>query len=270
MILSHTKRHVTNHILLTMLVVAVASSCSVKEDRSDCPCILSVIFPEGTKSASFESSTMSILTDGSEDQYTFHLDTDLEIREHIVPRGFTSLSVISSNENGVLGFDVVTFPEGCECDRIYAHSSLVDCTGETASDTVHLHKQFAIISLEITGSSAIEELSVIVDGSYNSLGLFNLSPIPGRYRCHARVTGSRYYEVLVPRQKKGELMLYVYDLSESMELASVNLEAILESAHFDWSKMDIDDIKLTLDMESSDVCIFIEKWAQGSAIDEVI
>lgn len=256
-------------LIPAILVIALCSSCSIKEDRSDCPCRLSLIFPDGTKNGINYSQTLSIRTSVDQNQYTFHSIGKVEIKEHIVPRGFTSVSVVSGVEEGSLGVTSVTSPSGRECDRLFAYSSLVDCRSEVVSDTVRLHKQYCALGIELAGSSPLDNVSVVVSASYNSMDIYTLSPTKGEYGCLARKLSSDSYEVLIPRQGKGDFVLTILDSADSSVITTFDMNPILEAAHFDWHKDDIDDIKLTLDIESSEISLIIEEWRPGTPIVEI-
>ena len=106
-------------ILIGLLGLGALASCSVKEDRSDCPCWLTV---EADKAISLSAWF------GSHQILDNHPGG---LVEHTVPRGLVEI-VASHGEFKVM--------EGHQMDSLFAQRALVDTDGETAGYTVHLHK----------------------------------------------------------------------------------------------------------------------------------
>ena len=115
-------------IILGILGLVALGSCSVKEDRSDCPCWLTVRASYPNELVSAWYGTQPIFQDEDGQQV-----------DRKVPRG--DVDVVASRGR-------FTVPLGEQMAELFASVSHVDTRAEELEVIPHLHKQFATVYLE--------------------------------------------------------------------------------------------------------------------------
>ena len=240
-------------IILTaaLCITASISSCSVKEDRSACPCILD-IWPGNAYGRTDELLLSGWNGNGTLVYRTECLEDDMDpFWETPVSRSIITCSAVGlegTDEDLRLTGHEVNVPDGEDFQPVWAHVSRdVDCTGETAEDQVNLHKQHAWLHMRTNRSEWTDErIAVRVIGTVSGMDLLDLSPVDGPFSCDARVDGDGNYLVCLPRQKDTSLALEVF-LGGSL-FAVIPLGEIIEQTGYDWASTDLEDIWLELSL----------------------
>lgn len=229
-------RRVRCFAMLSMTVIL--ASCSVKEDRSDCPCWLTVRADE-TASLSAWYGSYRILEDrkGGMEDYT-------------VPRGIVEL-VASEGR--------FTVPEGEQMDSLFAQRVQLNTNAEFATHTVRLNKNFTTVTVELKdtddGRAGYE---LIVDGSVNGVDLRTLAPTPGPFHFKAEAAPEKGFRFRVPRQKDDFLQA---DLcSEGAIVETIPVGELIAKTGFDWNKEDLGDVHILADLPAHSFTITVMEW----------
>ena len=160
-------------------MIALAS-CSVKEDRTDCPCWLTV-------RASYPNEAVSAW-------YGTHMLFDGLMGQQVdrqVPRG--EVAVLASCGS-------FTVHVGEQMDELFASIVRVNTQGETAEVTPKLNKQFARVHLEFKESDEGRvEHTLVVEGNVKGSDIRTLQPVTGPFRCTPTASSGRGYEVNIRR-----------------------------------------------------------------------
>lgn len=227
-------------IILGILGLVALGSCSVKEDRSDCPCWLTVraSFPNEKVSAWY--GTRPIF----EDQDGQQVDRQ-------VPRGI--VDVVVSRGNFIAR-------EGHQMDELFASLTKVDTQCEEAEIAPSLNKQFARVSLAFEGSDdGRVERMMLVQGNVKGTDKHTLQPLEGTFHCTPDEPIEGGYEVRVPRQKDDSLTLLQYD-SDGKELDPIPLGYLIKKAGFDWTQENLGDVSILANMPEMTFQITVTDW----------
>ena len=153
-----------------LTAVAIAASCSMKEDRALCPCHLAVDLEE----ASDDAGVKLFLFAGTELISSAEVGPE-DIRkpyEEDVPRQEICIAGLQGLASNVIEGRNVIIRTGSQADRIHLHSDYADCTGDRAFVRAGFHKNWA--SLEICavnyGSDA-GRMEFIVTGDASQVDL---------------------------------------------------------------------------------------------------
>ena len=230
-------------IVLCALVMAVASglsSCSVKEDRSACPCRLVMDF-DGTDTLAVPVVRLLL-----SDNLSFSLAETLAACDfmpeyHIdVPRNDVYVNVYAGVE-GLLGGDMgINIPYGQECPRIYMYSEVIDARCETARARVEMHKNHCVMSITLRKR---DELQYGLRLSGNVCGyLPDGSPARGDFSYTPDADESGAYVAVLPRQIDSSLMLEVNDGTGVLKTFALG-EYILAGG-YDWTAEDLEDVEV--------------------------
>ncbi len=259
------------HSALWLLpALLIMSSCSVKEDRSPCPCWLTVISSDMPRVSG--KAALTLWSGGSgivSEDISGGEDSPVE-REYTVPRGTVTISVRSGLLSGWESEGRVVFADGQQADTLWAHASAVDCRGEEARDTVRMRRQFARVTLRPReGSwSASGVRSMAVSTSCGGLDLRTLGPLDGGWGMPLSIADDTEAVFFVPRLLPEGRFTLLTDIGGGTE--ERDLQAVLRQTGYDWGKADLDDITLTLDGSLCVVEVTVEPWKGGYGYDEHI
>lgn len=244
-------------ILLLLLSLPLLFSCSVKEDRGDCPCLLYVHsetdIPEG-------DVLVSIVQNGKVvNQGTM---TRAELQEgsrcFSVPRAVSVVTLISGISAMVpLGERTLLQREGNECDEIWSFSEYVDVRGDEYHHYGLPHKNFARLSIAFAGE--MKDADITVSGTTNGYDILDTSPLKGNSLSPLRPSArDREFVVRLPRQIDNSLILRVVAPDSEARLIAVG--EMIRQMGYNWEEEDLLDIRLTVDLGSSSVRIGISDW----------
>lgn len=230
-------RRIRCFAMLSMTILL--ASCSVKEDRSDCPCWLTV---EADKAVSLSAWF------GSHQILDNHPGG---LVEHTVPRGLVEI-VASHGEFKVM--------EGHQMDSLFAQRALVDTDGETAGYTVHLHKNFATVELDFKEEDdGRTDYDLLATGTVSGADIRTLEPVEGPFICVPKpVLDGRGYSFRVPRQKDNSLALALY--SEGKLVETIDLGYLIAKSGFDWKSESLGDVSILCDLPAHTFTITIKEW----------
>lgn len=245
-------------------------SCSIKEDRTDCPCWLTV----NLENTSLEHPDMT-----HKDVTIAMWSPDLIRRERVtvadygeerpyersVPKGLVSLSAYAGRTKMVTQARKLIVSKGSQCDSIYAYSNLVDCTEEYASDDAVLHKEFATLLITMAcNPDEQNSFGIRVRGNVNGFDTVDMSPLPGDFEFMSFGDGdlNNRFAVRVPRQQDSSLKLDVLGW-EGVE-NTIDIGRYIEECGYSWDAPDLDDIRIDIEHASIIGQLQILPWEEES------
>ena len=214
-------------------------SCSVKEDRSDCPCWITVTARETTSLSAWYGSQIIL------DNHSGGLV------DHMAPRGI--VDIVASEGN-------FTAPEGEQMGELFAQLQHLDTDGEFASTGIELKKQFATVSLDFKdGDDGRIGYDLIVVGNVSGADIHTLAPVEGVFRCvPIPITDGRGYAFRSPRQKDESLTLLLQ--SEGDTVDTLPLGELIRKAGFDWKRESLGDVAILCDIPARTFTITVMEW----------
>lgn len=251
------------NIFLVLLPILV--SCSVKEDRDECPCWLQIDLSTCSHFAdriSLKGWTTSSPVFGvqvlSDDFSSNH--------EEAVPRTMVSYCASSGlDDNHSSGMSVL-IPEGGQSDRLYAYRADIQAYGETVYDKVSLHKQYAAVAVKIGDDDS--GYTVKVKSRWNGLDLIFLKPMPGSFEFIPEKNEEKVWYFRLPRQGDDTLVMEITDASGYTY--PYELGNLIRESGFDWSAEDLDDIMIGVDYHTGQMTIEVIPWEDSLIYDEII
>jgi len=259
--------------LAAVILILMAASCSVKEDRIDCPCFLTLDFsevPDAMKSSGVwvnivhEDGTCLLQESISKEMYKFPEQYIAEVR-----KGNVSVSAAYGKIRSRVSSDnrILTLESGQEADSLFAHTRYVDCRGESAIDSVRLHKQWCNMTIRLQGTEFWTSYAFEVDSGWNGINLSDLSAVSGNFECIPRRTSADSYEIRLPRQGDNDMSLLVLDDHGDGTRGDVIYEypigQMINSSGYNWYNLDLDDLIITIDYARSEVTVEICPWSSG-------
>ena len=277
---------------LAILYLISFASCSVKEIRHGCPCILSIDLTDIPK----ENRNIMLLVNNAAERYDSYINpmeddsgivriaVDKGTNHIICAQGLTSARVYDGRN--------VIIPLGEESSPISLSTDEVECKGESQYYKPVLHKEWAKLTICYDlGSLSEYPYLFIIDGNIRGIDLRTGKSLYGNFSCVAtesaattqqNTTGQSLYgkfnceakaspdtkkeaSVSLPRQdtKKPGLRLSLVSKEDYSVWKEYDLSKIIVDTGFDWEKTDLDDIKIHLDYSGLLSGITVIDWQTG-------
>ena len=224
--------------MIGILGLVALVSCSIKEDRSDCPCYLTVD-AERVISVDGWFGTKSL----------FNVIGGFVDRQ--VPRGI--VDIVASHGR----FSV---PEGQQMDSLFAKRIPVDTDGESAYARVTLCKNFATIELDFKDEDdGRTDYDLLATGTISGVDARSLNPEEGSFSFVPEPnTDGRGYAFRVPRQKDETLKLLLSKDGNIVE--TIDLGHLVAKTGFDWKAESLGDIAILCDLPAHTFTITVKDW----------
>ena len=212
-------------------------SCSIKEDRSDCPCWLTVE-ADNTVSVNGWFGTRSL----------FKVNGGFIDKK--VPRGLVDV---------VANIGSFSAPEGQQMDSLFARRIPVDTDGESAYARVTLCKNFATIELDFKDEDdGRTDYDLLATGTISGVDVRSLNPVEGPFSFIPEPkTDGRGYAFRVPRQKDESLRLELSYNGSPVE--TIDLGYLIAKTGFDWKAESLGDIAILCDLPAHTFTITVKE-----------
>ena len=274
-----------NRILFVMWMAGILllSSCSVKEDRSGCPCWMTVDLSKVAKSRQHIAESVVLRLRGNSDevdysyQVTEAVKPDVGALEYEVPRGSVGVSAVAlGNEipgqagyDGIVGYDgdEIRIPVGEQMDSLYGFFRMFYTRCESVLCDVELHKEFCTVSFTLGDDGYVSPYDLEVWGNVAGVSAWDLMPLEGDFR-FAPSLEDGVYRVRVPRQVDNSSELVMLEDSEIVD--RLPLGEYIARSGYDWAAEDLADVHIALDMEKQQVMITVSGWDGVVVMDIVI
>lgn len=224
--------------MMGILGLVALVSCSVKEDRGDCPCYLTVD-AERVVSVDGWFGTKSL----------FNVNGGFVDRQ--VPRGVVDI---------VASYGRFSVPEGQQMDSLFARRIPVDTDGESAYARVTLCKNFTTIELDFKDEDdGRTDYDLLATGTISGLDARSLNPMEGSFSFVPELnTDGRGYAFRVPRQKDETLKLLLSKDGNIVE--TIDLGHLIAKTGFDWKAESLGDIAILCDLPAHTFTITVKEW----------
>lgn len=259
-------------VLLSFISFISLISCSVKEDRSGCPFVLTIDLREALKKAPSELLPFRISLYGGD--ICTEVLTDSAFWQCSLPRDSLSVRVAAVEDSGALTEGGLKIAEGNDCPSIYWSIDKIESPGESVTIVPHLKKDFCRLSVSFIGSPP-GTLPYDVRFLGNICGYdSSTKPSPGPFCFTCRETGPgtsgghASCVVKLPRQKDGSLKMDI--LSGDTILRSFAIGHYMESCGYDWTSEDLEDLELEINFAATTITLRTAAWTVVSYFEVMI
>ena len=243
--------------LLRILVpLLLLSSCSIKENRAECPCALTLELT----GLPVRPVVLGVAGEGYSFTEVIHADTVIVLP---VPKGELAVSAVG----GALaeGDGSVRIPPGEEAPPLYLFHADVSTAAEQVILPVTLHKQYCTLELLFKGPPGYgPPFEVAVEGFYGGWQPDG-SPLTGAFS-RRLLPGSDGRAVLrLPRQGDDSLLMHIV-FSDKI-VRTFALGSFIAASGYDWSAPDLDDLTLHVDISLTAVTVSTDLWSRTEEIE---
>lgn len=227
---------------------AMASCTAIKENRTQCPCALTV---EVSGLPAWPLS-LSLSGNGFREERQVERDTTLLI---MVPKSGVQLLALSgaSLPQG----DAIRIPPGFDCPPLYLQTEWIETPGDSARVKVQLHKHFCTLSLSFDGPPGWgEPYWAEVRGSVEGLSLEG-DPLEGGFICRLDSGNS----IRLPRQAPDEELWLDIAMPDRI-VRSFALGNYMQDAGYDWTAPDLEDLPLQVRLSVTALTLRTGHWTR--------
>lgn len=253
-------------VLMCLLLLSAAVSCSVKEDRSVCPCRLRLDF-SGTDTSAVPGISL-LLSDSGRYRCKEELPASDFMPEYMVevPRTDIFVNVFAGNDLKVDPDKGLTIPVGSQCPLLNSCHLMADASGEESYARVELYKNHCVMSITVRKNDALK-YGLCVKGNICGYGIDG-TLLEGDFLYEPDQGADGAYMVVLPRQKDASLKLEVDDGTDVLKTFA--LGEYVASCGYDWNDKDLKDIEVTIDWAQTKIMLAVKGWDQVKEYEIVI
>ena len=234
------------------LALEVASCSLVREDRTDCPCELTV---EILGQPSYPVS-LSLTGEGFREEWEIPRDTVLRLSAPSPGVQLLALAGAPPPQG-----QAVRIPEGSDCPPLYLHTEWVETVKDSARVAVHLEKHFCTLSLLVEAPPGDgDPLQADVRGCVEGLTLEGES-LKGPFSCRLAPGES----IRLPRQAPQEELWLDISMPEGV-VRSFALGNYMLEAGYDWTAPSLQDLSLELNLSVTHLTFRNDHWTTSIPI----
>lgn len=253
-------------IISFAIALSVIGSCSIFENRDNCPCYVKVLssnIPTDCEQVSayfLESGNMTSKSDIPAEMIRTGYDIEMERKEINEMMLWCDTSVFAFPDFSVGDCHIVA-PEGKDFPSVFMarenFSTMCDAT------TLHavFHKRFARINVIFCTEITVEEAIICSDASGYTL---SGEPIASKTKYNAQVEECEEgmeFSVNVPQQTSDGMLISLLYRGESV--CVIPAGDILRKHGYDWKAADLSDIRLKINASDISVSIITAQWEDG-------
>lgn len=246
--------------------VMLIISCSVKEDRRECPCRLMLDMEDVDTSVVRYAELVVTASDG------FCIRDTLNVQEMSkryvvdVERGVVGVGVYCGAGGKVDDKGRLSIDYGDDCPPVYMYSSFVLADGESTVQSVRMRKNHCLMTIQVQSEKDFPfrlEAKGKVDG-YEPGG----KPSVGEFMYAMSAAEDGTFQIALPRQTDDSLVLEVHD--ETGILRSFALGQYVTASGYDWREEDLKDLTVSLNYALTRIVISVSGWTDEYVFDVVI
>ena len=241
-------------------ILLFLASCTVKEDRSPCPCLLQLDVDGCRKFGETLGLRVWNISELLSENIDIEKVTDFVERD--IPKGDVVVGAFTGLSSSTLEGRSVVIPKGCQSDSLYAYREDLAAYDEYVRSKVVLHKQFATLHLFFKDESGLlsGELETELSSDTGGLSLEDLSPIEGEFCIRPEIV-EREAQLRLPRQRNERLEMTLFIDGETVE--SYDLGRMISTTGYDWNEPDLKDIEMVIDLAEAVISLRISGWDEG-------
>ena len=246
----------SDRLLRLFLPALLLASCSVKEDRSACPCALTL----DLSGLPVQPVVLVVTGEGYAHTEVVHADTVLTLP---VPKGDLAVSAVG----GALadGDGSVRIPVGEEAPPLYLFYADVPAQAEQVTVPVVLRKQFCTLELAFSGPPGYgPPFEVEVEGSVDGW-LRDGSPAPGLVSRRLLPGDDGRAVLRLPRQGDDSLLMHI--VFSDRIVRTFALGSYIAASGYDWTAPNLGNLTLHVDISVTSVTLSTDCWSRTEGVD---
>lgn len=244
------------------MFAALAASCSVMEDRTQCPCYVSVRTQTDKEClVSFFSAEGELLA--ARNMTSEELCTGENVTK--IRKGDFYVSVLKNKgDMSLVGSRAVHCARGQQSEAIFADSKKEYVMEDQVMVDCLLKKQHTVVTVHFNSTTETGfPFRIMVSGSGSGLDLVSLESSKGEFTAEPQVDDTRTTSFRLPRQTGSEPIFIIFlDNESGEEKARFDLNDYVRKTGYDWNADSLSDIDITVDYNRMVIIINVEPWGE--------
>lgn len=252
-------------LIAHLIALILLSGCSVKEDRTACPCLLTLDFSQ-TDTLKIPSVQICVDDGTVTDEYSLEASEFMPETTFLVSKGVMDINIHSGLDGRTELKGGIKIPYGEDAPSLYSFSSKVDASGESVRENVRFHKNHCRLKLFFK-NSLNNGFALCLKGNVSGYELSGM-PVEGAFSYEMPIAEDGSYQAVLPRQKDSSLMLEIDDGTEVLKRFA--LGEYLVGGGYDWTEDDLEDVKVVIDWSMTAVTLVVQGWDWAREYEIVI
>lgn len=260
-----------------LMVVFSIVCCSIKENRSECPCLLILDLSDnsGIGADIWVSSGNDFLYHDKVGPEDIQKPYVIEVPKSRINLNVYSLGQNTSGDIGMSGYTDANYigqdasfkiPYGEDCPPVHMFCKIIEIDSEVHKETVSLNKNYCRINLKVVAKTEYPEI-ISMNGKICGYGNDG-QPKEGDFYFEPEIDSEGYCSICVPRQQDGSLRLSVSN--EKGVLRDFSVGEYIIASGYDWSAENLEDIEMVIDYASISIVFTVFGWENTFSTEVII
>ncbi len=244
-----------------LLTAILAVGCSVFEDRTPCPGVMTVDIGDIRSKMGSGLLRFDLLSaEGTKSVSRLVAVEKADTLQFVLPKAGYIVCAAAGQENTQFTSDGKIYgASGIEADTVFAFSDRVTVSGELTEYDAKFHKNFATVKVINAFASDPEDpfagMTLTVRSRYGGLDYRRMEASANEFVC--RVKADAGYIFRMPRQGDESMIL---SIETPMIIHNVPVGKYLKDMGYDFGAQDMEDVTVGVDLVAMTVRITIEDW----------
>ena len=254
--------------LLPFVLLPGLLSCSVKEDRAECPVNVTVLTDRFMQQGMNEGM-ISFAADELINRETISFLSYVRGGyEQACPRNYARAAVLAGVENSRVEDEELFVNPGCQAGRVWAFGTSFSADQDEYVVDAIPHKQYCLVKFLFDGSPTAPEgypwrFRLVAECA--GMDIYSLAPLPGTYNPAIGPNAVGEWLCILPRQRSNNMQLEVFRPFEDSETEGpteyvIDLGKAFEKLGYDWTAEDLKDIEVKVGFVNAEMSLTIEDW----------
>ena len=240
--------------------------CSVKEVREDCPVYVTVLterFIQNGQSGGIVSFHAAGPIDREEINFLSYIGKGFR---QPCPRDYARAAVVSGLEHERIDATSLHVPYGEQAGLVWSYGETFSAETDEYRIEAVPHKQYCLVKFLFDASPQAPPdypWRFRIKAGCNGLDIYTAEPLEGAYCCPVGPNAVGEWYGVIPRQRRNDLVLEVYDPADGdagLAAYVVDLGERFEEKGYDWTQADLADMTVKVGFSAAGIRIEVLDW----------
>ena len=265
------RRNTGIRLLVAAVIVSAPLSCSVKEDRTECPVYVTVLTDRFVQKGLSDGIISFGAAQPIRRETVSFLSYVREGFEQACPRDFARVSVLTGVDHAMLREGTLETPYGSQADLVWAYGETFSAYADEYLVDAVPHKQYCLVRFLFDGSRfapADYPWRFRLKAECSGMDIYTLAPLPGPYSALVGPNALGEWYGVLPRQLSNNMLLEVFvpeaeGSAEGRTEYVIDLGKAFEAQGYDWTLEDLKDIEVQVGFIEADLTVTVHEWERN-------
>lgn len=248
---------------LIIATLFTLTCCSVKEDRSLCPCRVCFDYSRllaDSRAGSLEKKRIETSVFDKDGNEICRILTDGEVNDRAeteLQRGYYTATTLICGSEAAFSDGRILRAAAAGADSLFGESAPLDAAAESAVSIPAPYKQFISVTLHF--STPVHNIAVELSAPSTAVDRFTLEgeKEPGTI---SAVADGESVSFRLLRQAGNDIGLSITESTTGLVIARIGLGSLLTKSGFDFRAKSLNDIDIYADLKAGAISIKVQGW----------